>query len=59
VDVAARHAVARGVEVVFVDNRVVTFEGAMEPDTALDDAIGLAIARGTTRNGSPAEENRG
>jgi len=57
VDVAARHAVERGVEVVFVDNRVVTFEGATEPDAALEDAIGLAIARGTTRNGSPAGGN--
>ena len=59
VDVAARHAVARGVEVVFVDNRVVTSEGATEPGAALEDAIGLAIARGTTRNGSPGKGNKG
>jgi cyclic 2,3-diphosphoglycerate synthetase len=54
VDVAARHAVARGVEVVFVDNRAVTFEGATDPEGALEDVIELAIARGTTRHDPPA-----
>jgi cyclic 2,3-diphosphoglycerate synthetase len=58
VDVAARHAVARGVEVVFVDNRAVTFEGATEPEAALEDVIELAIARGTTRGEAPAGNRR-
>ena len=59
VDVAARHAVARGVEVVFVDNRAVTLDGAADADAAFEDAIGLAIARGTTRHEAPAGGNRG
>jgi len=50
VDVAAQHAVARGAEVVFMDNRAVVFEGATDLDAVLEDVIGLAIARGTTRS---------
>jgi hypothetical protein len=42
-------------EVVFVDNRVVTFEGAADPAAALEDVIDLAVARGTTRYDRPVE----
>jgi len=49
VDVASRHAVAAGADVVFVDNRVVVFEGATDPEVAFEDVIELSIARGTTR----------
>jgi cyclic 2,3-diphosphoglycerate synthase len=56
VDVAGRHAVARGAEVVFVDNRVAAFEGATDPEVAFADVIGLSIARGATRD-APATGN--
>jgi cyclic 2,3-diphosphoglycerate synthetase len=55
VDVAARHAVARGVDVVFVDNRAVVFEGETDLEVALADVIDLSIGRGTTR--APVEDN--
>jgi cyclic 2,3-diphosphoglycerate synthetase len=61
VDVASRHALTRGAEVVFVDNRALVVEGAIELEVAFEDAIGLAIARGTTRGGpiGPAGRNEG
>jgi cyclic 2,3-diphosphoglycerate synthetase len=59
VDVAARHAVGRGVEVVFVDNRAVMFEGATGLDAAFEDVIGLAVARVTTRGAERAGSSEG
>jgi len=59
VDIASRHAVARGAEVVFVDNRVMVVEGATEPEGAFADVIELAVARGTTRGGPPIGRNEG
>jgi cyclic 2,3-diphosphoglycerate synthase len=55
VDVAARHAVTRGVDVVFVDNRAVVFEGETDLEVALADVIDLSIGRGTTRARTPVE----
>jgi cyclic 2,3-diphosphoglycerate synthetase len=49
VDVASEHAVARGAEVVFVDNRAVVAEGATDLAEVLRDVIELATTRGSTR----------
>jgi cyclic 2,3-diphosphoglycerate synthetase len=49
VDVACRHAVDRGAEVVFVDNRAETAAGGRDLGDALREAIDLAVARGTAR----------
>ena len=49
VDVAATRALARGAEVVFVDNRAEAIEGSMDLGAALHRTIELAIARGTQR----------
>jgi cyclic 2,3-diphosphoglycerate synthase len=59
VDVAARHAVTRGVDVVFVDNRAVVFEGEMDLEVALADVIDLSIGRGTTRARTPEGNGQG
>jgi cyclic 2,3-diphosphoglycerate synthetase len=49
VDVACERAVARGADVVFVDNRAVVTEGGTDLATALDGAIELATTRGSAR----------
>ncbi|HEX2088401.1 MAG TPA: 2,3-diphosphoglycerate synthetase [Actinomycetota bacterium] len=49
VDVAARQALERGAEVVFVDNRPKTVEGDGEIDDLLLDAASLARARASER----------
>jgi cyclic 2,3-diphosphoglycerate synthetase len=59
VDVASQHAVERGADVVFVDNRAVMFEGATDLEVAFADVIELAIARGSTRGGAPVGRNEG
>jgi cyclic 2,3-diphosphoglycerate synthetase len=49
VDVASERAVARGAEVVVVDNRAEVVDGDMDLDTALVETIELATARGHAR----------
>jgi cyclic 2,3-diphosphoglycerate synthetase len=49
VDVAARDAVARGAQVVFVDNRPVSAGGDAEVDEVLRYAASLALERGAER----------
>jgi cyclic 2,3-diphosphoglycerate synthetase len=48
VDVASAHAVARGADVVFVDNRAVVLDGPALPD-AIADVQDLSIARAVER----------
>jgi cyclic 2,3-diphosphoglycerate synthetase len=50
VDVACDRALARGAEVIFVDNRAVSLEGDTDLPTALRETIGLAEERGDRRN---------
>ena len=50
VDVACDRAMARGAEVVFVDNRAVALEGDTDLPTALRETIGLAGERSDQRN---------
>ncbi len=45
VDIGVERALARGAEVVFVDNRAVVVEGSIDLDTALGDMLDLARAR--------------
>ncbi|MGH7542245.1 MAG: 2,3-diphosphoglycerate synthetase, partial [Gemmatimonadota bacterium] len=49
VDTAARKARDRGAEVVFVDNRAEAMDGSVDLDTALGEAIDVALARAATR----------
>jgi cyclic 2,3-diphosphoglycerate synthetase len=49
VDVACDRAMARGAEVVFVDNRAVALEGDTDLPTALRETIGLAGERSSQR----------
>ena len=49
VDIGVERALARGAEVVFVDNRAVVVEGDTDLDTALGGVIDLAIERGRER----------
>jgi cyclic 2,3-diphosphoglycerate synthetase len=49
VDVACAHAVARGIDVVFVDNRAVVVDGAADLAEILARTQDLAIARAGTR----------
>ncbi len=54
VDVAARRAVERGADVVFVDNRAEVTEGATDLGTAFGEVIDLAVARGMARGSEPS-----
>jgi cyclic 2,3-diphosphoglycerate synthetase len=45
VDIGVERALARGAEVVFVDNRAIVVEGSTDLDTALVDIVGLARTR--------------
>ena len=49
VDVGVERALARGAEVVFVDNRAVAVEGSRDLDAALAEVIDLARTRGRER----------
>jgi cyclic 2,3-diphosphoglycerate synthase len=49
VDVATEAAIARGADVVFVDNRAEVVEGDIDLDAALGGAIELAMSRGRRR----------
>jgi predicted GTPase len=49
VDIGVERALARGAEVVFVDNRAVVVQGSADLDTALGAVIDLARARGAHR----------
>lgn len=49
VDIGVERALARGAEVVFVDNRAVVVEGSTDLDTALGEVIDLARGRGSHR----------
>ncbi|MEO8476278.1 MAG: cyclic 2,3-diphosphoglycerate synthetase [Actinomycetota bacterium] len=49
VDVACERALARGAEVVFVDNRAIAVEGSTDLESALSRVIDHAIERGTRR----------
>jgi cyclic 2,3-diphosphoglycerate synthase len=49
VDVATEAAIARGADVVFVDNRAEVVEGDTDLDQALGEAIELATSRGRAR----------
>jgi len=49
VDVGVERAIARGAEVVFVDNRAVVVEGSTDLDTALGEVIDRALHRGARR----------
>jgi cyclic 2,3-diphosphoglycerate synthetase len=57
VDVASRHAVDRGADVVFVDNRVEVIDGVTDLGTPFEDVIELAIARGTVRQDTSPRGN--
>ncbi len=46
VDIGVERALARGAEVVFVDNRAIVVEGDTDLDTALGGVIDLAVERG-------------
>jgi cyclic 2,3-diphosphoglycerate synthase len=50
VDVACDRALARGAEVIFVDNRAVSLEGDTDLPTVLRETIGLAEERSARRN---------
>jgi cyclic 2,3-diphosphoglycerate synthetase len=49
VDIGVERALARGAEVVFVDNRAVVVEGDADLDTLLGDTLALATERSRTR----------
>jgi cyclic 2,3-diphosphoglycerate synthase len=49
VDVACERALARGAEVVFVDNRAVAVEGNTDLDTTLREVVELSVQRGRDR----------
>jgi cyclic 2,3-diphosphoglycerate synthetase len=49
VDVASERALARGAEVVFVDNRAIVVEGSSDLDTTLGEVLDRASERGTRR----------
>jgi cyclic 2,3-diphosphoglycerate synthetase len=49
VDVACERALARGAEVVFVDNRAIVMEGAMGFDAAIGEIVDLARERASAR----------
>jgi cyclic 2,3-diphosphoglycerate synthetase len=49
VDIGVERALARGAEVVFVDNRADVVEGSTDLDTALGDIVDLARTRGDQR----------
>lgn len=49
VDIGVERAIARGAEVVFVDNRAVVVEGSTDLDTALGEVIDRALHRGARR----------
>jgi predicted GTPase len=49
VDIGVERALARGAEVVFVDNRAVVIEGDADLDTLLGDTLALATERSRTR----------
>jgi cyclic 2,3-diphosphoglycerate synthetase len=49
VDIGVERALARGAEIVFVDNRAVVVEGSTDLDTALGEVIDLARRRGALR----------
>jgi cyclic 2,3-diphosphoglycerate synthetase len=49
VDVACERAIARGAEVVFVDNRPVVTEGDDDLDRAFEQTIELAVRRARAR----------
>ena len=53
VDVSCDRALARGAEVIFVDNRAIALEGDTDLPTALRETIGLAEERGARRNTLP------
>jgi cyclic 2,3-diphosphoglycerate synthetase len=53
VDIGVERAIARGAEVVFVDNRAVVVEGSTDLDTTLGEVIDLARRRGAHRGTSP------
>jgi predicted GTPase len=49
VDVGVERALARGAEVVFVDNRAIVIEGDADLDTLLGDTLALATERSRNR----------
>jgi predicted GTPase len=49
VDIGVERALARGAEVVFVDNRAVVIEGDADLDTLLGDTLELAAERSRQR----------
>ena len=59
VDVACRHAAARGADVVFVDNRAEVTEGTADLGTAFGEVIDLAVARGMARGSEPSRGTDG
>jgi len=59
VDVAADRAMARGAEVVFVDNRAVVIEGDLDLPEALSGTIELAEARTSRRQPHPPGREAG
>ena len=50
VDIGVEQALARGAEVVFVDNRAIVVEGPIDLDTALNEVIDLASERASGRD---------
>ena len=53
VDIGVERAIARGAEIVFVDNRAVVVEGMTDLDTALGEVLDLARSRGARRGTNP------
>jgi len=58
VDIGVERALARGAEVVFVDNRAVVVEGETDLDTALGGVIDQAVERGQGRGRSQGRGQR-
>jgi predicted GTPase len=56
VDVGVERALARGAEVVFVDNRATVVEGSNDLDTALGEIVDLARSRADERAKEPANK---
>src|SRR5205823_11706858 len=54
VDVAADRAIARGAEVVFVDNRAVTLSKGPDLGMLLKETLDLAVARNVERSTNPS-----
>jgi cyclic 2,3-diphosphoglycerate synthetase len=58
VDVATERALARGAEVVFVDNRPIALDGEADLDSVFGEVLELAMERGGGRDAGQREGGR-